>query len=182
MQEPVDALDHPVHVSRAYSVALTDPGIGKFIGPVCKKHSGLDRTEILLDLILIGRHGKPEIFLVLTDHPVQPRPVGIPDIEAGHIGRAADELEEADIGIVRSFPERGNDPGCTPGIDIEPGDQRAELGCPEMLADLQHHLRINEELQSGIHRPLHQAALAMFVNIKAPVHECRQFMAGACKS
>ena len=123
MQEPIDALDHPVHIARADCIALTDSGIGKLISPVRKKHSGLDRTEIILGLILIGWQGKPELLYVFTDHPVQLRPVCIPDIKTGHIGCAADELEKTYIGIVCSLLERGNNPGRTPGIDIEPGYQ-----------------------------------------------------------
>src|SRR5512136_2816115 len=122
MQEPVDAFNHPVYISGTYRVALADPGIGNLIGPVGEEHRGLDGPVILLNRILFNRQVKPQPLFMFIDHPVQLRPICIPDIKAGHIWSAADKLEETDIRIIRSLFKGSDDEGSTPRIDIEAGD------------------------------------------------------------
>jgi hypothetical protein len=91
-------------------------------------------------------------------------------------------VEKAEVGVFGPFPERRDDQRGTPGIDVQSGDQSAELRRSEMIANLKYHLGFGEEFEGCVHRPFHQATLTVFMDIKTPVHEGSQFTPGPRES
>ena len=127
MQQPVYALYHSVEVTGANCVPFADLCIGKFIGPVGKEHSCLERPVVGFRTILIKWWFKPELVDVRLYHAIKSGDIGVLCIEFGHIGGTADGLEDAEIRITVILPEPPHNKCSTPGIDIQPGDQATEV-------------------------------------------------------